>query len=176
MLAVHVRQLPMAAATQAGPGRRAAGGCPRDDGASARRLDRGISRGARPPRDRKFGHPVQVLAAESKGTLCLVVGTRGLGGFRGMLLGSVSSGYSSTTPACPLVAAPAPSTASDPVQSRAVRRLPSARGAARDLGGERGQHQKQAGPASPARPACERASTRRVLPRGDAGWSGRCCG
>lgn len=52
-----------------------------------------------------FGHPVQVLADESKGALCLVVGTRGLGGFRGMLLGSVSSGLVHHA-RCPLVAIP----------------------------------------------------------------------
>ncbi len=38
------------------------------------------------------GHPVQELTTASAHALGLVVGTRGLGGFRGMLLGSVSQG------------------------------------------------------------------------------------
>ncbi|WP_327315799.1 universal stress protein [Streptomyces sp. NBC_01235] len=38
------------------------------------------------------GHPVQVLAKASEHALGLVVGTRGHGGFTGMLLGSVSQG------------------------------------------------------------------------------------
>ena len=37
------------------------------------------------------GHPAQVLLAAAKGAALLVVGSRGLGGFAGMLLGSVSS-------------------------------------------------------------------------------------
>lgn len=39
-----------------------------------------------------FGHPVRMLADASRDALAVVVGQRGLGGFRGMLLGSVSHG------------------------------------------------------------------------------------
>lgn len=52
-----------------------------------------------------FGHPVQVLTDESEGAVALVVGTRGLGGFRGMLLGSVSAGLVHHA-RCPLVTVP----------------------------------------------------------------------
>ena len=38
------------------------------------------------------GHPVRVLTEASEHALGLVVGTRGHGGFTGMLLGSVSQG------------------------------------------------------------------------------------
>ncbi|MFE7765353.1 universal stress protein [Streptomyces sp. NPDC057438] len=36
------------------------------------------------------GHPVEVLLSEAKGAAALVVGSRGMGGFRRTLLGSVS--------------------------------------------------------------------------------------
>ena len=36
------------------------------------------------------GHPANVLVAEAHGADLLVVGSRGLGGFKGLLLGSVS--------------------------------------------------------------------------------------
>lgn len=38
------------------------------------------------------GHPVRVLADRSRSALCPLVGPRGPGGFRSMLLGSVSHG------------------------------------------------------------------------------------
>ncbi|GAA2591989.1 universal stress protein [Streptomyces axinellae] len=46
------------------------------------------------PYDREVvrGHPVEVLSQAAEGALGLVVGTRGHGGFTGMLLGSVSQG------------------------------------------------------------------------------------
>lgn len=43
-------------------------------------------------RDVLVGHPVATLVQASEHALCLVVGSRGLGGVRGMLLGSVSQG------------------------------------------------------------------------------------
>ncbi|SEE72378.1 universal stress protein [Streptomyces sp. KS_5] len=51
------------------------------------------------------GHPVQVLTAASEHALGLVVGTRGLGGFTGMLLGSVSQGVLHQAH-CPVIAVP----------------------------------------------------------------------
>ncbi|MCX4918839.1 universal stress protein [Streptomyces sp. NBC_00687] len=38
----------------------------------------------------KYGHPARALAHTAARARCLVVGSRGLGGFRGMLVGSVS--------------------------------------------------------------------------------------
>ncbi|MFI0813661.1 universal stress protein [Streptomyces echinatus] len=52
------------------------------------------------------GHPVQVLAHASAHALGLVVGTRGRGGFTGMLLGSVSQGVLQHA-GCPVIAVPA---------------------------------------------------------------------
>ncbi|GHE13512.1 universal stress protein [Streptomyces alanosinicus] len=51
------------------------------------------------------GHPVQVLAGASAHALGLVVGTRGRGGFTGMLLGSVSQGVLHHA-RCPVIAVP----------------------------------------------------------------------
>ncbi|MET8036286.1 universal stress protein [Streptomyces sp. NPDC005345] len=51
------------------------------------------------------GHPVQVLAHASAHALGLVVGTRGHGGFRDMLLGSVSQGVLHHA-RCPVIAVP----------------------------------------------------------------------
>ncbi|MEU2337905.1 universal stress protein [Streptomyces sp. NPDC006654] len=51
------------------------------------------------------GHPVQVLADASAHALGLVVGTRGRGGFTGMLLGSVSQGVLHHA-RCPVIAVP----------------------------------------------------------------------
>ncbi|MDI2129516.1 universal stress protein [Yinghuangia seranimata] len=52
-----------------------------------------------------FDHPVRMLADASKTALAVVVGTRGLGGFRGMLLGSVSHGLVHHAQ-CPLIVVP----------------------------------------------------------------------
>ncbi|QIY68688.1 universal stress protein [Streptomyces sp. RLB1-33] len=51
------------------------------------------------------GHPVQVLTDASAHALGLVVGTRGHGGFTGMLLGSVSQGVLHYA-RCPVIAVP----------------------------------------------------------------------
>jgi nucleotide-binding universal stress UspA family protein len=51
------------------------------------------------------GHPVQVLARASEHALGLVVGTRGHGGFTGMLLGSVSQGVLHHA-RCPVITVP----------------------------------------------------------------------
>lgn len=52
------------------------------------------------------GHPSVTLASASRGARCLVVGSRGRGGFRGMLLGSTSRALVNHTP-CPLLVTPA---------------------------------------------------------------------
>ncbi|MET8247656.1 universal stress protein [Streptomyces sp. NPDC005202] len=54
------------------------------------------------------GHPVQVLTEASEHALGLVVGTRGHGGFGGMLLGSVSQGVLHHA-RCPVITVPHPS-------------------------------------------------------------------
>ncbi|MFF4741374.1 universal stress protein [Streptomyces sp. NPDC001262] len=51
------------------------------------------------------GHPVEVLAEASEKALGVVVGTRGHGGFTGMLLGSVSQGVLRHA-RCPVIAVP----------------------------------------------------------------------
>lgn len=53
------------------------------------------------------GHPVAVLAEASTHALALVVGTRGLGGFTGMLLGSVGQGVLHHA-RCPVITVPTP--------------------------------------------------------------------
>jgi nucleotide-binding universal stress UspA family protein len=47
------------------------------------------------------GHPVEVILEESAGAELLVLGSRGRGGFAGLLLGSVSQGVLHRTP-CPV--------------------------------------------------------------------------
>lgn len=51
------------------------------------------------------GHPAQVLVDQAKGADLLVVGSRGHGGFTGMLLGSVSQHVIALAP-CPVVVVP----------------------------------------------------------------------
>ena len=52
------------------------------------------------------GQAADVLCAEAKGADLLVVGSRGLGGFRGLMLGSVSQQCAHHAP-CPLAIIPA---------------------------------------------------------------------
>ncbi|MGW0607684.1 universal stress protein [Streptomyces sp. NPDC002640] len=54
-----------------------------------------------------YGHPVQVLTEASENATALIVGTRGRGGFGGMLLGSVSQGVLRHAH-CPVIAVPNP--------------------------------------------------------------------
>ncbi len=53
----------------------------------------------------RAGQAVHVLLEEARGADLLVVGSRGLGGFRGMMLGSVSQGCAQHAP-CPLLIVP----------------------------------------------------------------------
>ncbi len=53
------------------------------------------------------GHPAEALVAAADGARLLVVGCRGLGGFAGMLMGSVSSGCAHHA-RCPIVIVPNP--------------------------------------------------------------------
>jgi nucleotide-binding universal stress UspA family protein len=55
------------------------------------------------------GSPVEVLLDAAKGADLLVAGTRGLGGFTGMLLGSVSHHLVHHAP-CPVLIVPGPDT------------------------------------------------------------------
>jgi nucleotide-binding universal stress UspA family protein len=52
-----------------------------------------------------MGHPANVLVAEARGADLLVVGSRGLGGFKGLLLGSVSQQCAHHA-ACPVAIVP----------------------------------------------------------------------
>ncbi len=54
----------------------------------------------------RHGQAAVVLCEEAEGAELLVVGSRGLGGFRGLVLGSVSQQCAHHTP-CPLVIVPA---------------------------------------------------------------------
>lgn len=56
-------------------------------------------------REVTVGHPVKALRDTAEHALCLVVGTRGRGGFTGLLLGSVSQGLIHHV-RCPLVIVP----------------------------------------------------------------------
>lgn len=55
----------------------------------------------------RHGHPAHVLVEESRGADLLVVGTRGHGGFVGLLLGSVST-YCIEHAACPVTVTRSP--------------------------------------------------------------------
>jgi nucleotide-binding universal stress UspA family protein len=60
------------------------------------------------------GQPADVLCEAAKGADLLVVGSRGLGGFRGLVLGSVSQQCAHHAP-CPIVIVPPSAHAADPV-------------------------------------------------------------
>ncbi|MFI6585726.1 universal stress protein [Embleya sp. NPDC050493] len=57
-------------------------------------------------REVAVGHPVRTLVRAAEHALCPVVGSRGVGGFRGMLLGSISQGLIHHA-RCPPVVVPA---------------------------------------------------------------------
>ena len=54
----------------------------------------------------RLGHPAETVVDQAKGADLVVVGSRGLGGFRGLLLGSVSQQVAHHAP-CPVVIVPA---------------------------------------------------------------------
>ena len=70
------------------------------DGADVSGLDVPVSRILR------MGHPAGTILDQAKGADLVVVGSRGLGGFRGLLLGSVSQQVAHHAP-CPVVIVPA---------------------------------------------------------------------
>lgn len=55
----------------------------------------------------RHGHASEALVAEAKEATMLVVGSRGHGGFVGMLIGSISQGCVTHAP-CPVVVVPEP--------------------------------------------------------------------
>ena len=61
-----------------------------------------------------MGHPAAVLLDATTGAALLVVGSRGRGGFRGMLLGSTSQHVIARAP-CPVVVVRAPEPAPDTI-------------------------------------------------------------
>jgi nucleotide-binding universal stress UspA family protein len=62
------------------------------------------------------GHPARVLLEEAAGAVLLVVGSRGHGGFTGMLLGSVSQHVVAHAP-CPVVVVHGPRADSQPADA-----------------------------------------------------------
>jgi len=76
-----------------------------------RALERALEQAGAPPADVEVetvvreGAPARVLLDEAADADLLVVGSRGLGGFRGLLLGSVSQQCAHHAP-CPLVIVP----------------------------------------------------------------------
>ena len=104
---VHVWQFPSVAMTSFGSASLPVV-TPEDLGAAAEAVIHDVVAGLT-PEDRKLvtstverGHPAEVLLAAAKGADMLVVGSRGHGGFAGMLLGSVSSQVVHHAP-CPVV-------------------------------------------------------------------------
>ena len=107
--AVHVWQLPVFAATPFGT-------IPIDTGgfeADAQKhfddlIDAVDAEGLAAPVERTFvaGHPASKLVEAAQGADLLVVGTRGHGGFSGLLLGSTSQQVAHHGP-CPVVIVPA---------------------------------------------------------------------
>lgn len=63
----------------------------------------------------EFGHPSKVLMHHSEGAALLVVGRRGHGGFKGLLMGSTSSACVAHAP-CPVLVLPEESVEAEQVQ------------------------------------------------------------
>lgn len=111
--AVHVWELPVFAVTPFGSV--ALGSVPLDTGhfeADAQKrfddlIDTMDDEGLPAPIERTFvaGHPASKLVEAAEGADLLVVGTRGHGGFSGLLLGSTSQQVSHHAP-CPVVIVP----------------------------------------------------------------------
>ncbi|HEU5417691.1 MAG TPA: universal stress protein [Streptosporangiaceae bacterium] len=96
-------------ARPAGPGTDPAAACEQDCDEMQARMLRGLPAGAAPPVSTRVlhGDPVAALVAAVTAADVLVVGTRGQGRVRALLLGSVAQGCAGRAP-CPVVVVPSP--------------------------------------------------------------------